>query len=59
MSREIDRLPHQADVDARLQDLNRQLDDLRDEIRKVGTMHMLWVVLDFLYLLAFQRHSTL
>lgn len=38
MSRELDQLPHQSDVEARLQDLNRQLDDLRDEIRKVETV---------------------
>lgn len=59
VSRELDRLPRQADVDARLQDLNRQLDDLRDEIRKVDTMHMLWLVLDFPVPVAFQRYSTL
>ena len=35
MSRELDRLPCQADVEATLAGLNQQLDDLRDEIRKV------------------------
>ena len=54
VNRELDRLPRQADVEARLQDLNRQLDDLRDEIRKVCTRQYtrtcvscaMWVVLD-------------
>lgn len=35
VSRELDQLPRQADMESRLQGLNRQLDDLRDEIRKV------------------------
>lgn len=35
VSRELDRLPHQADMEARLADLNQQVEDLRDEIRKV------------------------
>ena len=35
MSREFERLPPQEEVEARLQDLNRQQEELRDEIRKV------------------------
>ena len=35
VSRELDRLPRQADVEAKVANLNRQLEELRDEIRKV------------------------
>ena len=35
VSRELDRLPRQADMEARVANLNRQLEELRDEIRKV------------------------
>ena len=35
MNQELERQPRLADVEARVGDLQRQLEDLRDEIRKV------------------------
>jgi septal ring factor EnvC (AmiA/AmiB activator) len=58
VSRELDRLPRQADMEARLRELNRQLDDLRDEIRKVCLVKVQAALIPP-SLSAFQRYSAL
>ena len=58
VSRELDRLPRQADMEARVANLNRQLEDLRDEIRKVCLLPVsgCFVICHFS---AFERHPSL
>ena len=41
VKRELERQPRQADMEARVAELQRHLEDLRDEIRKVGRLHTL------------------
>ena len=41
VKRELERQPRQADMEARVAELRRHLEDLRDEIRKVGRLHTL------------------
>ena len=36
MSRELERLPRQTDMEAQVANLNCQLEDIRDEIKKVN-----------------------